>query len=329
MNCAQVRDELVRALRLDLIGPEPGSEHECEELPHEPSRWYVGGFLVPFEASDEARHDPTSTEELFAADDEGGADDADVPERSSARKVFLPSSIGLSVLTPPGTGSLEAEVTWGDYRLPPAGGEGEGERGLRGAEVTWKREPKRAVMPLALPPDGSKPVECEIPGAGGLKLVVTVRPAEGMEKLGLVAGTRSVSVFVVNDRRPAPEERKDEGLAFQVCLALRGKEPFVPRPNTTGLDSEDWDERTADLQYRDVVELAVGHATSARALFGSDGLCREVRTEWVPRAEVEKVEPTLLPGIELRMEALAEMPGPEALRAALGPFPARYTEWIA
>ena len=252
-----------------------------------------------------------------------------MPERSSARKVFLPSSIGLSVLTSPGTGSLEAEVTWGDYRLPPAGGEAEGERGPRGAEATWKREPKRAVMRVALPADGSKPVNPEIPGSGGLKVVVSARPADGMEKLGLAAGTRSVSVFVVNDRRPAPEERKDEGLAFQVCLALRGKEPFVPRPNTTGLDSDDWDERTADLQYRDVVELAVGHAASARALFGSDGLCREVRTEWVPRAEVEKVEPTLLPGIELRMEALAGMPGPDELRAALAPFPARYTEWIA
>lgn len=329
MKSAGVRDELIRALRLDLIGPEPGSENESEELPHEPSRWYVGGFLVPFEASDDQKHDPTSSEELFAADDESGADDADVPERSSARKVFLPSSMGLSVLTPPGAGSLEAEVTWGDYRMPSAGGEGEGERGVRSAEATWKREPRRAVVALALPADGSKPATWEIPGSDGLKLVVTARPADGMEKLGLAAGTRSVSVFVVNDRRPAPEERKDEALAFQVSLALRGKEPFVPRPNTTGLGSDDWDERTADLQFRDVVELAVGHGVSARAVFESNGLCREVRTEWVPRAEVEKVEPTLLPGIELRMEALAEMPGPDALRAALAPFPDRYTEWIA
>ena len=51
MKSSEVRDELIRALRLDLIGPEPGSAHEREELPHEPSRWYVGGFLVPFEAT--------------------------------------------------------------------------------------------------------------------------------------------------------------------------------------------------------------------------------------------------------------------------------------
>ena len=55
MKSAGVRDELIRALRLDLIGPEPGSENESEELPHEPSRWYVGGFLVPFEAPEEQK----------------------------------------------------------------------------------------------------------------------------------------------------------------------------------------------------------------------------------------------------------------------------------
>ena len=64
MKSCDVRDELIRVLRLDLIGPEPESAHEREEL--------------------------------FAAEDESGADDADVPERSSARKVFLPSSASAS-----------------------------------------------------------------------------------------------------------------------------------------------------------------------------------------------------------------------------------------
>lgn len=150
MKSAEVRDELIRALRLDLIGPDPGSAHEREELPHEPSRWYVGGFLVPFEAPEEQRVDPTGQEELFAAGDENGAEDADVPERASAR-----------------------------------------------------------------------------------------------------------------------------------------------------------------------------------ATMTEDGSCREVATEWVPTAAVEKVEPTRLEGVELGMEALAAMGDAEALVAALAAFPVRYGEWIA
>jgi hypothetical protein len=324
MKSSEVRDELIRALRLDLIGPEPGSVHEREELPHEPSRWYVGGFLVPFEAPEEQKVDPTGQEELFAAGEENGADDADVPERASARKVFLPSSIGLSVLVGSGAKSLAAEVTWGDYRLPMV------EEGApRSGEATWTREPGRAVVAVALPEGEARPATVAVPGSDGLNLVVTARAAGGTEAIGLPAGARSVSVFLVNDRRPAAEERKDEAVAFQVRLVLRSKEALVPRPNATGIDSPEWDDRVADLQYRDVFEFAVGHGVSARAVVGEDGRCLEVSTEWVPTAAVEKVEPTRLDGVELGMEALAAMGDAEALVAALAAFPARYGEWIA
>jgi len=324
MRSSVVRDELIRALRLDLIGPEPGGEHEREELPHEPSRWYVGGFLVPFEAPEEQKVDPTGQEELFAAGDENGADDADVPERASARKVFLPSSVGLSVLAAAKTATLEAEVTWGDYRLPKAD---EGEP--RGKESAWTREPKRAVVALALPEGEARAVTTTVPDSGGLNLVVTARAAGGVEALGLPKGARSVSVFLVNDRKPAAEERKDEAVAFQVRLVLRSKEPLVARPNATGIDSTDWDDRVADLQYRDVFEYAVGHGVSARTEVAEDGSCREVATEWVPTAAVEKVEPSHVAGVELGMEALAATGDADALAAVLAAFPVRYGEWIA
>ncbi len=324
MKSAEVRDELIRALRLDLIGPEPGGEHEREELPHEPSRWYVGGFLVPFEAPEEQKVDPTGQEELFAAGDENGADDADVPERASARKVFLPSSVGLSILIAKGADALEAEVTWGDYRMPKPD---EGEP--RGKESAWTREPKRAVVALGLPEGEARAATMDVPDSGGLNLVVTARGAGGVEALGLPSGTRSVAVFLVNDRKPAPEERKDEAVAFQVRLVLRSRQPLVARPNATGIDSTDWDDRVADLQYRDVFEYAVGHGVSARATVAEDGSCREVATEWVPTAAVEKVEPSHVAGVELGMEALAATGDADALVAALAAFPARYGEWIA
>ena len=109
---------------------------------------------MPFEASDEQKCDQTSNEELFAAGEEIGADDSDVPDRASARKAFLPSSIGLSVLTPPGLEELEAEVTWGDYSLPAA--EGEGEAAAKRAGDTWKREPRRSVLRVAVTGNGAE-----------------------------------------------------------------------------------------------------------------------------------------------------------------------------
>ena len=81
----------------------------------------------------------------------------------------------------------------------------------------------------------------------------------------------------------------------------------MPRPDLHGRDSSDHDELIADLQFRDAVEYAVGHNIAALAVSGPEG-CREARTAWMPTADVEKVVPREVVGVELGMEALAAAP---------------------
>ncbi len=214
MNSVDVRSRLVEALRLDLIGPEDGSELEAEVLPQAPSRWYLTGFLVPLDAQDTQRVDEGSNEEVDAADDAGGADDAAPTEPASARKRFLPSSIGLSVLVPEAVRRLEVRIHWGDYRLrKPADGHGDG--------TEWERTRRIAEMELHVPGSTRRPREAEVPGSGGLKVALSVRPVvgDGAEG-GLPKGTRSVSVFLVNRRAPPPDETRDEAFAFQAQLEV-------------------------------------------------------------------------------------------------------------
>ena len=59
-----VREHLVHVLREDLIGPDERSAHALETLTAAPSRWYLTGFLVPHEANDAQRADPTAQEEM-------------------------------------------------------------------------------------------------------------------------------------------------------------------------------------------------------------------------------------------------------------------------
>ena len=98
MKPVDVRTSLVEALRLDLIGPEKDSPLEAERLPQAPSRWYLTGFLVPLEADEQQKLEETSGEEIDELDDGTGSDDATVPEPPSAKRAYLPSSIGLSCL---------------------------------------------------------------------------------------------------------------------------------------------------------------------------------------------------------------------------------------
>src|SRR5271167_1260225 len=100
MTAAEIRSQLVDALRLDLVGPDLELGTPTETLPQAPSRWYLTGFLVPLDADQSQRADADSTEEVDAANDAGGTDDATTPEPASARQSYLPSSIGLSLLVP-------------------------------------------------------------------------------------------------------------------------------------------------------------------------------------------------------------------------------------
>jgi len=110
MSSVQIRNELVEALKLDLVGPANNHAFAHELLSDAPSRWYLSGFLVPSEAPADQKTDETSNEEIDSGGDTGGTDDDTEPDRAAARKSILPSSMGLSVLVAPGVETLKATV---------------------------------------------------------------------------------------------------------------------------------------------------------------------------------------------------------------------------
>ena len=336
MKPVDVRSELVDALRLDLIGPEEGSDLDEEVLSQAPSRWYLTGFLVPLEAAESQKIDETANDEFDSPADAGSGDDDDTPEPPAARRAFFPSSVGLSFLVSASTRQIRVGASWGDYRAEPMDAPADGEEAPppeAGGHLPlkWRRTPHRVEMALNLPAETARPIEREIPESDGLRVAVSIRPVKA---LGIAAGmvpdgTRSVSVFLVNHRVPGSNELRDERFIFQAALTVDSAEPLVPRPNLKGHATEDWDERVADLQYRDVYEYAVGHGIATHAEVGTDGTCRTVRTSWIPAAEVERVAPSEIPGVELWMDALAGLADSAAVARAFGPFVERYRVWIA
>ena len=99
---------------LDLVGPSERLGSPTEALPQAPSRWYLTGFLVPLDADPNQKVDEDSNDAVDAAGDAGGADDGKTPEPASARKSYMPSSTGLSILIGNKTKKLVIKVRWGD-----------------------------------------------------------------------------------------------------------------------------------------------------------------------------------------------------------------------
>ena len=162
-----------------------------------------------------------------------------------------------------------------------------------------------------------------------LKVAWSVRPVNVDGNLAqlIPVGTKVVSVFVVNRRPPVEGASKDEAFAFQVQIVVQAPHPFIARPNLRSFESDDWDERVADLQYSDACEYAVGHAISAEAIF-QDDKCWEVRTCWVPEAEVERVAPSRMDSVTLSMDALGNLTDGQDAHSKMAPIVSEYQNWI-
>lgn len=322
LSSLEVRDQLVRALRLDLVGPTTEEDPAEERLPgwERPSNWYLMGFLIPVGAPVEQAADDDEQDELGVTPDESGLSEESSDDGKAAKKGYFPSSMGISFLVPPEADSVSVHVTWGDYVLDVEGGEAG-----RVREV-WRRVPQERVVPVPL--TGSRePCAYDVPESAGLQLQSLERPVAG-EGLGgrLPEGTRSVSVFLVNRRAPVGE-RPDTAFVFQPQLEVHSEQPFVPRPDLRGASPEDWDEQVADLHYADTPEYATGHGVSADWEV-VDRECRVVRTCWIPTAQVEKTVTVDVPGATLSMRQLGDLADGSAAVEALSPLVGRYRKWI-
>lgn len=235
--------------------------------------------------------------------------------------------MGLSFLISQQTKELQAAVNWGDYI--PIELEDESSETLEPDDKKkrkpegWRRIPQSVslTVPVAVAEDS---FSIDIPGGSGLTLVVNCRPVRSSQ---FDQGTLSVSIFLVNYRQMQFSD-KDTTFTFQTCLTVHCKEGFIPRSDMRGIDSNDWDEAVASLQYRYDYEFAVGHNVSAIAKGVNQAHCTEVYTTWIPTANVPTVEPAPIKDVQLGMEALAQAESADAIRQMLVPMVAEYRTWI-
>jgi hypothetical protein len=339
VKTTEVRAQLVYALRDYLIGPDADapsdSAHQTETLPSTPSHWYLTGFLAPTGQKTEEKEDPEAGDDLQSALDDPSDGEADAPV---ARRPLFPSSIGMSVLVRKETKALHVRVTYGTYH-PGAPTKDDEERHSQATSEpaqddgplrsTWTRTPHQHEVTLPL--DGQTRFDDKLDGSG-VVLRVVLRPVPEGERGLVPPGSRYVTIFLINERDAVEKPEQDRGFIFQSKFAVKCAEGFVERPNLRGAEkSDDIDERVGDLQYRDCFEYGVGHGISVEADVEKSEdrvLCQRVATSWIPRAEVEKVVPSSVDGIELRMAELAKLPDGAALQNAVGRLATDYGKWI-
>lgn len=345
MTSREARTKLIETIRLDLIGPD--NDHECasELLPESPTKWYLTGYLMPTGAPEEHRFDSESLEEIGAttpAKDPGAGEEDSQPTDTASAKSYLPSSVGISVLIPAGMKEFKATARWGDYRwesdeeeIPdePIGDPEHGYAPAEGKVVVkgYRRESREESLPISLAElEDGIPFPKLIPNTGGLSFVFIKRTIHRCHALGLPAGTCTLSAFLANYREP-DTKKKYLKCVFQAELELSATVSFLNQPDLRGLSNignQDWDERLADLQYREIQEFAIGHGISACSIETSPGECLCVKTSWMPSHEVERVEAAKIDEVEFVMDQLAALDTSGEVKSALTPLVTRYRAWI-
>ena len=334
-------------MRDDLIGPAAGAQEELRDAPVDR---YLLGLLAPRRlpfgsasaSADEdeagAAFDVLPEDDLAAAGapedsgEEGAADD-----RPPAVDQLVPSAFGMTFALDASCDTLEVSAHWGAYARHAS--EEKLDHEGKPARV-WRRRPCGGSQTIAV--NGPGPVKEFMPDPAEPE--VTVR--------GLVRerdGHRLVSLFLVNG------QTTDQGRAVArwLCQAQLsashpdGKPVFVRRElDAVGLaPAVDREELAGlEMQYRDTVELAVGHgvAVDATPAPGKPGRAIGITTTVMPAAEVPRTEapgpedfaddavrdPFVIALDALDMQTLSEAADAK-LPGLLTPLVDAYDAWIA
>ena len=319
----RVRDRLLNALTIDLLGPEAPDE----TLHQSPATRYLVGMLAPRGTGvspSEDEHDDVA---------EGDGNDTAGPSegRHNVSQSLAPSSIGLSFIVGNEVELVDAVATWGEYEkveragdevdptestdIDPDGDPEESARSRR-KEYDWVRTPIRMSTQVRLDESRSLAI------AAGATLEWFVEH---------IADRTVVSVFLVNTRQAPPGKRPpDEAWMYQPQLTVTGGDAvFEPRRLPRDRPDSDADIASADLIYRNRREFAVGHGVAADWHLETPDAERatEIRTSVIPTQEVFGVTgPTGVPSPS--MDALAEAASPDQVAAVVEPMLEAYETWI-
>lgn len=266
-NYYKFRDQIVEALRTDLLGP----AETAEVISDLPATQYSVGILFPQSTQSDSLSggnfaDEENSEEAYGDD----GDDAPV----ALANVRNPSSMGITFAIDLKTSSqIKVFIEAAKY-APPSKSESETK------SYGWQRIP---LGPVTKTVDLSKPYsewqDCEIEG---LNLFVRVRH-------DINAEIATVTLVLINTQIASSKafEERDSKAFFQPKIRVESTEselfPFIERPRKL-TSVNDTDLRTYSLIYRNAREFAAGHGCSVNWEVSPENYerARSVETEYIP-----------------------------------------------
>ena len=321
-KCAAVREKILEALRIDLMGP----QEECEALNEMPTVSYITGMLYPSDTSfseDETYDDQEFMNNEYYTEDRKdsstGMEDYD-SETPAQGKFKKQASCGLTCYVGADVSVITASIKWGSYEktqekvLETQGGV---EKEVKRSR--YVRVPHLAVVDIDLASTGCFGKMC-LEEDEHLQLHILQMPVSG--------GNKMISVYLYNRRPKTEKEKEYEQVMFQVEIQLADdnlKPIFVPEYRCRSNKLED------EYYYETRPVFARGRGCSAIWIKTEESEnAVAVRTSFIPDYEMNGVSPQIntFPEHTFSMRFLMQPKNREESVARLRNMTDDYRKWI-
>jgi len=280
---AKVREEILKAVCMDLIGP----QSENEELDEMPTSSYITGMLFPAdsEISEDERYDSQNFETDFNGENDIGAAVEDVdPDDTKVKCGFKKqSSMGVSSYIKSDVKMIEAHIAWGSYKKESAkvlvvvkGVEKEV------TETRYIREQENEVVTIDI---SSFERFNKIPLNTDPRLVLHII------KVDLENGNTMISVYLYNQRMISDDEKEYAKVLFQVELTLCDRQKasiFLPEHSCRNTELSD------EYYYTSRAVFARGRGCAATwDKEEKSENASVIRSMFIPEYEINGVSPNI------------------------------------
>ncbi len=277
---SKVRDKLLDALRIDLMGP----LEEEEKLDESPLSSYITGLLYPRKISVSPDVEYENNDFMSAMDEEYIDDEEDEIEEMVGAKFKLQSSMGIRFYVNSDIEKLKVKVKWGQYykdKIKPDKDSDEENKKKTGRTV-FVRVPKEEELILDIgDKNKNKNIEMALKDDPSIKIKSS--------QIRLKSGAKLVAVYLVNGKETC-DERDFENVMFQAELIVSGidNQPvFEPEHLCRDIEIED------EFYYEKRPIYARGNGCAADWTKSEGDKAIEVKTVFIPEHEIASVSPNL------------------------------------
>jgi len=350
-----MRDEILKFIRRELIGPDPVKPHMQENgeeiLLNEPPRLrYGAGILFPSPNKDgegatySTADSTTATEEevIKTNTDENNVESSetiednntssnvgdDFEEEIGLANNFLPSAMGFSCFSKLPKDGFRVQVNIGIYEINDYSYKKDDE-----TEVHRKAYYRSSLdQPLPIPAS-------DIPIISGTSKEFALVGKDG-KKIELVLNIRNrthgndsdksihlLTFTLINKNKGARENIRNEDCFFQVSFSVSASEEcFCPyKAASSKTDKED--EKSNLLLFRKKKTFAVGHGCSPAWVDDDSQTVNTITTEAIPSYEIKPIVPNELKSVALKMFDMSDLAKGD-ITSNLVQLNSEYEKWI-